>query len=153
MERHEEIQDLEYNHITDGIFIGTNKCCQTHFEEKLSTEEGIEVDISLEAERIDSAFGAKFYVWLPVVNFEAPTQDQLNFGVDAILKFLSMGKKVYVHCMNGHGRAPTLVAAYLIKSKGLNAEEAIAFIKKHRSAIHLEEVQVESLKEFKKSLS
>jgi len=32
---HPKIQILEYNYITDGIYIGTNQCCQTHFDERL----------------------------------------------------------------------------------------------------------------------
>ena len=37
---------LDFNYIVDGIYIGTNQCCQTHFNEKL-TAEGISADISL----------------------------------------------------------------------------------------------------------
>jgi len=53
---HPQIPTLEYNYITNGIYIGTNQCCQTHFDEKLK-KEGIEADISLEEEKIDAPFG------------------------------------------------------------------------------------------------
>ncbi|HEX9664328.1 MAG TPA: hypothetical protein VGA49_00750 [Patescibacteria group bacterium] len=36
--------DLEYNQIDSYIYIGTNACCGTHFEEKLLTK-GIRADI------------------------------------------------------------------------------------------------------------
>lgn len=145
---HSQIKELEYSEITDGIYIGTNQCCQTHFDDKLK-KEGITADISLEDERLDAPFGVDFYVWIPVKNHAAPRPDQLEFGVSVIEKLIAMGKKVYVHCKNGHGRAPTLVAAYLIK-KGKNPEEAETFIKTKRPQMHLEEAQRQALREFSK---
>jgi len=149
MKSHPQIKQLEYNYITDGIYIGTNQCCQIHFDEKLK-EEGITADISLEEERIDTPFGIEFYIWIPIKNHTAPTQDQLDFGVSTLEKLVSLKKKVYVHCQNGHGRAPTLIAAYLIK-KGKGVDEAIEFIKSKRPAIHLEEMQKQALVEWSKS--
>ncbi len=137
---------LDYNYITDGIYIGTNQCCEMHFSEEL-LKKGISADISLEDIRLDQPFGVKFYVWLPVKNHTAPTQEQLSFGVTVLEELVRLKKKIYVHCKNGHGRAPTLVAAYLIK-KGLKTKEAEAFIKSKRPAIHLETVQRKALRKF-----
>lgn len=149
MNEHSQIKTLEYNYIADGIYIGTNQCCRTHFDEKLK-QEGIEADISLEEERVDAPFGVSFYVWLPIKNHNAPTHDQLDFGVATIEKLVSMKKKIYIHCQNGHGRAPTIVAAYFIKN-GKKVDEAIDFIKTKRPSIHLEEAQKEALGEFSKN--
>ncbi|MBI2020660.1 dual specificity protein phosphatase family protein [Candidatus Daviesbacteria bacterium] len=143
---HPATKTLEFDYITSGIYIGTNQCCQTHFDEKLK-KEGITADISLEEERMDAPFGVDFYVWIPVKNRTAPTQDQLNFGVSTLENLISLKKKIYVHCQNGHGRAPTLVAAYLI-SQGKSSTEAVEFIKSKRPAIHLEEVQASALETF-----
>lgn len=137
---------LDYSYITDGIYIGTNQCCQTHFDEKLK-KEGIEADISLEENRVDAPFGVSFYVWIPVKDHSAPTQEQLHFGVSVLEKSVNMKKKIYVHCKNGHGRAPTLVAAYLIK-KGKSVDEALSIIKAKRPSIHIENGQREVLDEF-----
>lgn len=136
-------EKLNYNYITDGIYIGTNQCCQTHFDEQL-LKDGIRADVSLEKDRVDAPFGVDFYIWIPVKDNEAPTPDQLEFGVQTLEKLVAMQKKVYVHCKNGHGRAPTLVAAYLIK-KGKTVEEVIAFLKSKRSSIHLTETQKQAL--------
>lgn len=149
MSSHPQIKLLEYNYIIDGIYIGTNQCCQGHFDKKLK-QEGIEADISLEEEQVDTPFGVQFYVWIPVKNRTAPTSEQLNFGVATIEKLVGMKKKIYVHCQNGHGRAPTIVAAYLIK-KGKSVDEAIEFIKTKRPSIHLEEAQKDFLKNFFKN--
>lgn len=146
MNTHPQAKQLEYNYITDGIYIGTNQCCQTHFDERLK-KEGVGADISLEEERIDAPFGVNFYVWIPIKNHAAPTKKQLDFGVSVLEKLVLMKEKVYVHCQNGHGRAPTLVAAYLIR-QGKTPVEAISFIKSKRPAIHLEEVQNSALETF-----
>ncbi|MBI3046652.1 MAG: dual specificity protein phosphatase family protein [Candidatus Harrisonbacteria bacterium] len=148
---HSKIKEIDFNYITDGIYIGTNQCCQTHFEEKL-VKEGITADISLEEERVDAPFGVKFYLWLPVKDQTSPTPDQLEFGVSALEKLVAMKKKIYVHCKNGHGRAPTLVAAYLIR-KGKSPEEAEAFIKSKRLSIHLQDVQLAALRDFNRNHS
>lgn len=148
---HTKTRELDFNFIVAGIYIGTNQCCQTHFDEKL-LKEGISADISLEEERLDAPFGVQFYVWIPVKNNAAPTLEQLEFGVSVLEKLISLGKKIYVHCQNGHGRAPTLVAAYLMKAMGKGPEEAEAFIKTKRLSIHLEDVQREVLKQWSKRL-
>jgi len=150
MNHHPPIKILEYNYIADSIYIGTNMCCQTHFDESLRSK-NIEADISLEAERIDAPFGINFYLWLPVKNDCAPTQDQLSFGASAIETFVRMKKKIYVHCQNGHSRAPTLVAAYFI-TQGYTVDQAIALIKSKRPSIHIRDIQKITLEDFKKSL-
>lgn len=143
---HPLAKTLEFNSITNGIYIGTNQCCQTHFDKRLR-KEGVTADISLEEERVDAPFGVDFYIWIPINNHTAPTQDQLDFGVSVLEKLIIMKKKIYVHCQNGHGRAPTLVAAYLIR-QGKTPTEAIEFIKSKRPTIHLEQVQRLALKKF-----
>ncbi len=144
---HQHSKQLEYNYITDGIYIGTNQCCRSHFDETLSEKEGIEAAISLEKDRIDRPFGIDMYLWIPTENHTAPSEEQLDLGIVNLKQLVLMKKKVYVHCKNGHGRAPTLVAAYLIQ-KGKTIEEAIDFIKTKRPSIHLEEKQIDALKVF-----
>ncbi len=150
---HSQIKELEYDYITDGIYIGTNQCCQVHFDENLLKKEGITADISLEKSRVDAPFGVDFYVWIPVENHAAPTRDQFDFGVSIIKKLVSMDKKIYIHCKNGHGRAPTLVAAYLVSEKGMSPKEAEEFIRSKRSTIHLEDVQREALGDYNRKLN
>lgn len=151
MNNHPQIKKLDYDYIVDGIYIGTNQCCQTHFDAKLKNE-GIEADMSLEEERVDAPFGVNFYVWIPVKNHTAPTHEQLEFGVATLEKLVAMKKKMYVHCQNGHGRGPTMVAAYLIKN-GKNVEEAIEFIKTKRPSIHVEEAQKRALAQYAQAMN
>ncbi len=58
------------------------------------------------------------------------------------------GKKVYVHCRNGHGRSPTLVAAYLIRFEKKSLQEAEKLILKTRPEVHIEDSQHKALTEF-----
>ena len=141
---------LDFDYIDKGIYVGTNQCCQTHFEEKL-LKDGIRADLSLEKDRIDAPFGVDFYVWIPVEDHDAPTIEQLEFGAHVLEKWIDMGIKIYAHCKNGHGRAPTFVAAYFVKH-GMQIEEAIDFMKFKRPSIHLQNVQMDILKEWQSRL-
>lgn len=143
--------EFEFNQITENIFVGTNQCCQTHYRRQL-LDEGITADISLEKEHIDAPYGAAYFVWIPVVDHSAPSQEQLNFGVSTIEKLLSLNKKVYIHCKEGHGRAPTLAAAYLIK-QGRSVKEAISAIKAKRPEAHPNPKQLAALKKYMASLA
>ncbi|MBW2965893.1 dual specificity protein phosphatase family protein [Candidatus Woesearchaeota archaeon] len=146
MKQHPKLT-FEYNKITDYIYIGTNQCCQIHFKKELLGK-GIKADISLEKERLDAPFGVDYYLWLPVKDHTAPSQKQLIIGVNFIENLIKNKIKVYVHCQRGHGRAPTLVAAYLI-SKGKTVKQAISLIKKKRSVIHPNKIQINVLKRSK----
>lgn len=136
----------EYSKINDYIYIGTNACCRTHFDKKL-LKKGITVDISLEEVRIDTPFGVTCYLWLPVRDHYAPTMYQFLAGVSCIDNAVKTKNKVYIHCKNGHGRAPTLVAAYLI-TQGMSVKEAIAFLKSKREGVNIRPAQWKALDKF-----
>ena len=138
---------FDYDQITDEIIIGTNMCCQYGFSQELLSR-GVRADISLEEERIDTPNGIDYYLWLPTKDHEAPTPEALALGVKTIEFLVDKKIKTYIHCKNGHGRAPTLFAAYLIQ-KGMSVEEAIRSVTKARPTVHLQEVQIEALRKFK----
>ncbi len=146
MSDHPKHPTFEYSKITDQIYIGTNACCTIHFKMELLNK-GVKADISMEAERLDAAQGAQYFLWLPTRDHTAPTMKKLRVGTHALRELIDVGEKVYVHCRNGHGRAPSLVAAYFIL-KGMSTDEAIATIKKKRRSIHIEPVQKRRLEEF-----
>lgn len=145
-----KISKLEYSRITPYIFIGTNACCQTHFDKDLLKRK-IGADISLEYERIDAPWGIKYFLWIPTKNHTSPTQKQLDLGANFLKQLVDNRIKTYVHCEHGHGRSPTLVAAYFILT-GKSLEESISIIKKKRSSIHLEKIQIYALENFKRRI-
>ncbi len=150
MENHDEAQ-FEYSQITSQIYFGTNFCCQTHFDENLASL-GITADLSLEEEALDEPYGVKYFLWLPVKDDEAPSVTQFRLGVDFIDTIVKSGEKVYVHCAKGHGRAPTLVAAYFIHA-GLEVDGSIEKIKASRPEVHLVLPQIEALRSFSKRVA
>lgn len=142
----DHVVKLDYSFIADGIYVGTNACCTDHLAEMLR-DEGVTVDISLEDERLDQPFGVEAYLWLPVEDHTPPARDQLAMGVAFIAQAVSLNKKIYVHCKNGHGRAPTLVAAYFV-THGKTSDAAFALIKSQRPSVHLQDEQIESVRQF-----
>lgn len=140
---------IDYSVITDYILIGTNACCRSHFDESLLAK-GVQADISLEEGHIDMPYGVDFYVWLPTEDHTSPSPEKLAFGVQALKFFVDRNLPCYVHCKNGHGRAPTLVAAYLIVHQNMTADEAIRFVHEKRVGAHIEPDQRDALIDFHK---
>ena len=65
-------------------------------------------------------------IHLPVKDFAAPSPEQIQRGMEAILGALAAGEAVAVHCGGGLGRTGTMLACYLLASgEGLGAEEAV----------------------------
>ena len=140
MENHSTIN---YDQITENIWIGNNMCCTVHASELHKL--GFDADIDLEDKRPEEPPHTKIYLWLPTPDHTPSTQAQLKVGVAALKALVEQNLKIYVHCQNGHGRGPTLVAAYLA-SEGKTVEEAFDFIKSKRSTVHFEETQIQSVR-------
>lgn len=140
-------KEFNYDFIIDGIYIGSNQCCSVHLS-KLLTNEGIDVNISLEEDRLDQPFGVISYAWIPIIDMDVPTIEQLEYGIKTLEHFVTSGHKIFVHCKNGHGRSSTLVTAYLMQSKDISFEEAFGLIKKGREHAHMNEKQESFVKEY-----
>lgn len=139
--------EMNYSRILPRVSLGTNACCQRHFNVRL-LRRGITADISLEAERIDAPRGVKYFLWLPTIDHTAPSQKVLDLGSRTIDWIVRHREKVFLHCKNGHGRAPTLLAAYLIRFRGMTVKAAIQFIKNSRPEIHPNPAQQRALQRF-----
>lgn len=137
---------FDYSEIDDEVIIGTNMCCQFGFAKELLSR-NVRADISLEEENVDAPRGVDYYLWLPTPDQQPPSPDKLALGVQALEFFSAKRIKVYIHCKNGHGRAPTLFMAYLIK-KGMPMDAALAQLKAKRPTAHLTEAQMAALKVF-----
>lgn len=151
MDDHTHHPQFDLSQITKFIFLGTNLCCLTRSHIQILLDLGVTAEIDLEKERQDVAPDVEVYLWLPVLDKTAPSVDQFAAGVILMTDMTKRSKKVYVHCQYGHGRSPTLVAAYLI-SQGRTVSEAIDTIKAARPEIHLEEGQMQALEEYYKTI-
>ena len=138
---------FNYNQITEYIYIGNNQCCHLKLDELLIKED-IYADLSLEELLVDNPVGAKAFLWIPIKNNSAPDNYQIKLTTDFIRTNINMSKKIYVHCQNGHGRAPTIVIAYLM-STGKSFSEACSLVKEKRPEIHLDVVQEKFLEMIK----
>lgn len=141
------LHGFDYTQINEDIFIGTNMCCQFGFAKELLAK-NVRADISLENNRVDAPLGVDYFLWLPTVDGSAPSPDKLRLGVQTLEFFAARQIKTFIHCKNGHGRAPTLYIAYLMK-QGMTMDAAFAMLKKKRQAIHLTEAQKKALRVLK----
>lgn len=67
---------------------------------------------------------------------DAPIYDSFQKACAFIDEALQNGNAIYVHCLAGISRSPTIVAAYLIQSHGMTVEEALNHICERRSIIN-----------------
>lgn len=144
---------LEYSRITDQIYLGSDLCsaevCKLH--EPVFKELGITVEISLTAELKDTPTDMTTYCWIPVVDNKAPTNNQFDLAGQIINTTVEQEGKVYIHCRLGHGRSPTVLAAYFIKFKNMSDKEAVSFIQKGRPEAHPTDVQLDALEKYYKN--
>ena len=110
---------------------------------------GVTAVVNLRLEFDDAAAGIAppRYLYLPTVDDEPPTLEQLRAGSDFIAQEIARGGGVYVHCGAGVGRAAAMAAAYLT-SAGLTPDQAWACIRAVRPFIRPNPVQVAQVERF-----
>lgn len=91
------------------------------------------------------------YLHLPTRDNFAPSMEALNKGVQFITTRIAAGDVVYVHCGVGVGRAPTLVAAYLV-STGTTPEAAWERLREVRPFIFPMRGQVQQVQRYYEQL-
>lgn len=99
---------------------------------------GITAVVNMRESRHDSRLNGlapERYLHLPTSDNTPPSLESLRAGVEFIAGEIARGGVVYVHCGVGVGRAPTMVAAYLV-STGLSPDEALGMIRAVRPFVH-----------------
>jgi protein-tyrosine phosphatase len=84
------------------------------------------------------------YLELPTVDNTPPKQEDLQRGVEFIQHEVERGGSVYIHCWEGLGRGPAMVAAYFIRT-GCTPEEAWSKIRKARPFVRPTDEQMDAL--------
>jgi protein-tyrosine phosphatase len=111
---------------------------------------GVSVVVNLQEEQQDVfAPGENLdgYLWLPAPDGRAPSVEQLEQGVAFVRGAMANGRKVFVHCKAGQGRAPLFCACCLI-AEGLAPLEATKRVSAARPTTNLTAEQSRRLREF-----
>jgi protein-tyrosine phosphatase len=130
-----------FSRVTPHIHVG-GQFSQRGWE--ILQKRGVTAGVSMRGEFDTRAagFAPPKYLHLPTVDNHAPTQEDLQKGVEFIQAEVEQGGQVYIHCWEGVGRAPTMTAAYLV-STGCTPAEAWGKIKQVRPFIRPTVAQLE----------
>ena len=74
-------------------------------------------------------------LYLPTIDFQPPSVEDIAQGVQFIEKYVDEGKDVYVHCKAGRARSATIVLCWLMKARGMSPEQAQAFLLQKRRQV------------------
>ncbi|HZW85480.1 MAG TPA: dual specificity protein phosphatase family protein [Nitrososphaerales archaeon] len=80
-----------------------------------------------------------------------PSLESLNEGADYIQEELARGRCVAVHCLAGEGRTGSVLAAFMIKERGLSSSEALRMLREIKPAF-VEHSQEKAVSEFEASV-
>ncbi len=118
-------------------------------------DHGIEAIVSLTETPLHKTLIEEFgfeYKHIPVVDYSAPTQEQIEEFISFVNSLVSSKKKIVVHCDAGIGRTGTMLACYLV-NKGRRAKEAIAEVRKRRPGSIETHDQEETIIKYEERLS
>jgi atypical dual specificity phosphatase len=87
------------------------------------------------------------YGHVPMKDHEPPSVDSLRTAVTFLLEQKAAGRPAAVHCLAGEGRTGCVLAAFLIRTEGLGADQAIAAIRAKKPAF-VERNQESAVHEF-----
>jgi atypical dual specificity phosphatase len=113
-------------------------------------EQGIEVLLSLTEDPPNSVWIERVGLLLfhvPMIDMEAPTQEQLERCMSAIRRAHEQNFGVAVHCGAGLGRTGVVLACYLVE-QGMEAQSAIDRVRHLRPGSVETEDQAKAIKEY-----
>jgi protein-tyrosine phosphatase len=122
---------LDFDAIDDTLIVGS---AFARYDVPLLAELGVGAVVSLQAEAGDPTDTLEAYgiLWerVPCEDFHAPSLVQIDRAVAAVRGFVTLGRRVYLHCFAGLQRSVTIGACYLIAADPnvWNASTALATV-------------------------
>ncbi len=151
MLRHRFSRPSELDWVTTSLAIGSDIRDLDYLKAR-----GVNAIVGLQAEHDDDEkklkdFGFE-YLHLPIRDGHPPEQSQIRAMVEWVNAQVGMGRRIYMHCAAGVGRAPTMAMAYLV-STGFTSEEAHAQIKRIHRDTDPSPKQLEAVRKYEMSTS
>lgn len=129
-----------FDEIADGLWLGGAPLYPRDYD--FIVDAGIDAVVNIRAERHDDyelyERNGIDYLQLRVFDILIPPPEILDEGVAFIHKQVQAGNTVLVHCAKGRGRSNTLLAAYLMRYRGMTFDEASHLIKSQRPLSNLQ---------------
>jgi atypical dual specificity phosphatase len=113
-------------------------------------QQGIELVLTLSEEPLRRDWvndAGLLALHVPIIDMDAPTQEQIETSVSAIRRANERRMGVAVHCTAGYGRTGTILACYFV-SRGLSAREAITRVRQQRPGSVETDEQAEAIEEY-----
>jgi len=129
--------------ITEIIWLGSRVASADHYHRLRA--QGVRACVDMKREGADPwSFDA--FLWLPTADQAPPSQTHLRMGMAFLRECEEAGMPVFVACMAGVGRSPTLVLAHLLagRFRGAGPETALEFLSARRPLVRTSPEQVEA---------
>jgi atypical dual specificity phosphatase len=154
--------DIDHAQIAENLIFGVCPYTDTDIK-NLQAKYGITAILSFQTDDDLKYMGTSYSViWkmiminritpyrIPIKDFNKnDLKSKINQCLDQINSIINKGHKLYVHCTAGINRTPTIIAAYLVRFKGMELNDALILIKEMRPiALPYEDVLSEWLKEY-----
>lgn len=146
-QEHHFVPEKYISKLSENFYLGASLCLNEEAvsHQQVLSDYGVNAQISMRQTQEVIPSYIKYYLWLPTVDDTAPSLLKMHLAADFIYANILSGNKVYVHCKLGHGRAPTIAAAYFIIKQGFTVDEALKFITEKRPEVHPLPSQIEML--------
>nr|XP_039265050.1 dual specificity protein phosphatase 19-like [Styela clava] len=141
-------RDLQLAEVTENLLLGSQDVAS---DLELLKQNRITHILNL-APAVDNVFSDDF-IYLKIPILDIPETDIIPYFVNTnefISSALTSNGRVYVHCNAGVSRAPTVVAAYLIKTRRISAKDALLRIKNVRPSISPNKGFLQHLSDYEK---